>query len=99
MQFEFTAPLWLWKGEGGWHFLTLPGDVADEIEDLAERGAARGFGSMPVRVTIGGSTWDTSVFPSKEEASFVLPVKKAVRDREGLAAGVEASVHLEVRTT
>ncbi len=32
MTFEFTALLWLWKGEGGWHFLTLPPEVADVIE-------------------------------------------------------------------
>jgi len=97
VRFEFTAPLWLYRGKGGWHFITLPADIADEIEDLAASGAAKGFGSVPVRVTIGESTWETSLFPSNEKESFVLPVKKPVREREGLVAGDEATVVLEPR--
>ena len=44
-----------------WHFLTLPGDVSDEI--AAEGGPPEGFGSVRVVVTIGSTTWRTSVFP------------------------------------
>ena len=59
-----------------WHFLTLPQDVADEIEDMpVSRG---GFGSLRVDVTIGSSIWGTSIFPSKELGSFLLPLKKPV---------------------
>lgn len=99
MRFEFTAPLWLHDGDKGWHFITLPHDVADEIADLADQGHAKGFGSVPVQVTVGGSTWQTSVFPSKQDASFVLPVKKAVRVGEGIEHGDDVAVRLEVRTT
>ncbi len=94
MEWTFTADVWLWKADGAWHFLTLPEDVADEIEDLAvNRG---GFGSVRVEVTIGSSTWRTSLFPSKQVESFVLPLKKAVRVAEGLEEGSSCSVHLAV---
>ena len=90
--FEFISELWLYQGKAAWHFITLPPDVADEIDDVVgERG---GFGSVPVEVTIGTSTWMTSLFPDKRAASFVLPVKKAVRHAEGLEVDEPVSVRL-----
>jgi hypothetical protein len=38
-----------------------------------------------VEVTVGTSVWRTSLFPSTTEGAFVLPLKKAVRDLQGLA--------------
>jgi hypothetical protein len=48
-----------------------------------------------VEVTVGGCTWQTSVFPSKE-GNFVLPVKKAVRRAEDLLPGDPMTVGLRV---
>jgi hypothetical protein len=31
--YEFHAALWLNPGEAGWHFVTLPPDVADDIKE------------------------------------------------------------------
>lgn len=42
---------------------------------------------MKVGVTAGRTTWRTSVLPSKEAATFVLPVKRAVLKAEGLSVG------------
>jgi hypothetical protein len=92
---EFTAPLWKWDANAAWHFLTLPFDVTDEIDELTT-GKQGGFGSVPVRVTVGRTTWTTSVFPDKGRESFVLPVKAAVRKAEGLAEGTPANVRLEL---
>jgi hypothetical protein len=90
--FEFTSKLWLYPGDAGWHFITLPEDVADGIDEhVGERG---GFGSVPVEVTIGASTWKTSLFPDAKAGSFVLPVKRAIRQRERLEVDTEVSVRL-----
>jgi hypothetical protein len=101
--FRCTAPLWLWTGEsqGTWHFLTITGDPAAEIRThealrRLELGKGRGFGSVRVRARIGGSDWATSVFPSKETGGYVLPVKAVVRKAEGLTAGDEVEVELEL---
>lgn len=91
-EFEFTGTLWLYPGEAGWHFVTLPADVSDDIEE--EAGQRGGFGSVPVEVTIGETTWKTSLFPDKRAASFVLPVKKAVRQLERLEADAPVLVRL-----
>jgi hypothetical protein len=94
---EFSAPLWRWR-EGSWHFVTVPPDVSDEVDE-AVGDATGGFGSVRVEVTVGGSTWRTSLFPSAEEAAYVLPVKKAVRTAEGVAEGDAVAVALRLERT
>jgi hypothetical protein len=90
---EVTAPLWLWESNDSWHFLTVPEDASDEIADLAE-GRAGGFGSVRVEVTCGATTWLTSLFPSRQQAAYILPMKAAVRRAEGLAVGHPATVRI-----
>ena len=92
----FENELWLWPAEkGAWHFVTVPPEESDAVRMFAPD-TGRGFGSVRVRAAIGGSTWRTSVFPSKEHGGYILPVKAAVRAREGLAAGDRAAVTLDV---
>jgi hypothetical protein len=93
--FQFDAELWLYEGDAAWHFITLPEDISDQI-DARATGPRRGFGSVRVRVTIGATTWTTSVFPDSKRGAYVLPVKAEVRRREGLAAGARATVNLHV---
>ena len=93
--FEFSAPLWEWESRTTWYFVSVPDDVADDIEERFGRTAA-GFGSIRVEVTIGASTWRTSVFPSTSEKTYVLPIKKAIRKAEHLDDGTVADVALTI---
>ena len=43
MTFQFRAGLGLHTGESAWHFVTLPTDVADEIDDHTAGGADQPF--------------------------------------------------------
>ena len=94
MEWDFDAEVWLWKSNAAWHFVTVPEEVADEIEDMPVNWG--GFGSVRVEVTIGSSTWRTSLFPSKEVGSFVLPLKKSVRVAQGLGVGDTCTVRLRI---
>lgn len=91
---EVSAPVWQWPG-GNWFFLTVPDGVSDEIAEVTE-GTAGGFGSVRVEVTCGRTTWRTSLFPSSSARAYVLPMKKAVREAEGLADGMTASVRIRL---
>ena len=94
----FEGELFLWGGgEGSWHFVRVPGEVAADIDD-AVVGPRRGFGSLKVHARIGDTAWSTSIFPEKQEhgRTYVLPVKKAVRDREGILADDVVRVELEI---
>lgn len=93
--FEFVAPLWLYSGNGAWHFLTLPPEVGADIKDLTA-GLRHGFGSVRVAVTVGRTSWRTSIFPQSGTQTFLLPMKKAVRTAEHLRLGDEVPVQLEL---
>ena len=96
VEVEFEAELWVWDARRAdtWTFVTLPAEASSDIRDLG--GEPRGFGSRRVRVTIGGSMWNTSIFPDGGSECYVLPVKKAVRKAEQLEPGDVASVTVEL---
>ena len=93
----FEAELWIWDARRAdtWTFVSLPEDVSEEIRDRTAQ-PRRGFGSVRARVTIGGSRWTTSIFPSAETGTYVLPVKRSVRQTESLDAGDIARVRVEL---
>jgi len=91
-----TSLLWIWKGEaaGRWYLITVPEEQSDEIRAQAF-GSPRGFGSVRVEAKIDDVAWRTSVFPLNS-GGYLLPVKKEVRCRAGIAAGDEVTVRLEL---
>ncbi|GAA0339491.1 DUF1905 domain-containing protein [Actinoallomurus spadix] len=93
----FDAELWIWDARRAdtWTFVSLPIEASEDIRDLAG-GARRGFGSLRVRVTVGGSTWKTSIFPDSARGGYVLPIKRAVRTAEALDPGDTATVTVEL---
>lgn len=101
---NITATLWLWtsaNAPASWHFLTIEGEAAEAVNALAlmrrlEFGRKRGWGSMKVSATIGGTDWETSIFPEKSSGGWLLPIKAAVRKAEGLVTGDSVKVSLKV---
>ena len=89
----FTAPLWCDSG-GSWRFVTVPDDLSDVIR--FESGPPTGFGAVKVEVSVGATTWRTSLFPSAGRGNYVLPVKAAVRRAEGLLDGDPVPVALRL---
>ena len=107
--FSFTAELWEWTSRTSWYFVSVPQDHSAEIEDQPR--PPRGFGSVKVRVQIGGSSWETSIFPSSGTSSvvspesviqggavreYVLPIKKAVRTAERIEVTDRVAVTLQL---
>lgn len=93
----FDGQLWSWDARRAesWVFVTLPDDESEEIRDVAG-GVRRGFGSLRVRVTVGGTSWKTSIFPGGGGGAYVLPVKRPVRKAETLEVGDVATVTVEL---
>lgn len=89
------AKVWLYTGFAAWHFLTLPKDksamIAGEFAALK-----RGWGSLRVIVTIGKTSWKTSIFPDKKAGAYLLPLKADVRKKEKIAEGDMVDFLLEI---
>ncbi|AUX69273.1 hypothetical protein CHX26_06980 [Porphyrobacter sp. HT-58-2] len=92
------GPVWLWQGsdgaptKGAWYFLTIDGETAQAIRAGAVNAAA--WGSVYVEATVGGTTWRTSLFPSKAHGGWLLPLKAAVRKAEKIVDGTEVEAVL-----
>jgi len=89
-RFEISGTTSEWRTPGkpgaAWHFLTIEGQDATEIR-FAAMGQTGGFGSIKVTATIGGTRWQTSLFPHRESGGYLLPLKAAVRKAEGIGPG------------
>ncbi len=105
--YKFRAQLWIYRGSGtpssnagamrgSWYFITLPKKTSGIIKGLTAS-TRRGWGSVRVTVTIGQTTWRTSIFPDAKAGAYLLPVKAAVREKEGIEDGDRIAV--EVRTS
>lgn len=85
-RYRLTSKVWLYPGMAGWHFIPVPKkESADIKKKFGAR--ARGWGSLPVTVTIGKTSWSTSIFPDTKAGAYLLPLKAAVRKKEGIERG------------
>lgn len=81
--YNFQTKVWLYPGEAAWHFVTLPVEVAQDIEYYFAH-LKKGWGSLPVSVTCEKVTWQTSIFPDKKSSSYLLPLKAKVRQQANI---------------
>lgn len=95
-RYAFTAPLWQWKARRDeWFFVSLPEDLSDEITARTD-GLRGGFDSVPVDVTVGRTSWRTSIFPMGD-GRYSLPLKKTVRVAEGIEHDATVDVVIALR--
>lgn len=81
--YTITAKLWIYPGEhANWHFLTIPKKESALIKKNYGS-VSKGWGSLPVSVTIKKITWETSIFPDNKSGTYLLPVKAKVRTNAG----------------
>jgi hypothetical protein len=71
---EFTATLFRYPGHGGWTFAPVPKTYAPAV--------THAWGRTPVRATVDGQTWNTSVWRDKSGRTL-LAVPKRLRGAKG----------------
>ncbi len=87
--FTIKTKVWRWPGDGGWHFVTLDKKLSQDIRKVFTKGFVK------IRVEIGKSAWDTSLFPHKE-SGYLLCINKKIRSKEGIFEGDEVSIKIKV---
>jgi hypothetical protein len=93
--FEFTAPLGRHSGAGAWYFVSLPSEISDDIAEATAR-IRSGFGSVRITITVGATSWRTSIFPDSKTGTCVLPVKEVVWFAEKLEAGDDVRAQIQI---
>jgi hypothetical protein len=96
MELEMRRKVLLYEGgKIGWHLVLLPKGLSQDLRKFFA-GMERGFGSLPVEVTIGKTTWKTSIFPENKNGAFLLLLKAEVRKKENIRAGDMVSFRLSI---
>jgi hypothetical protein len=72
---EFTSTLERYPGKGGWTFAPVPKRHAPPV--------TRPWGRAPVRATVDGVEWDTSVWRDSKNDRSLLAVPKHARGGKG----------------
>lgn len=93
MQVSFSGQVWEWRGPAPYHFVTVPDDDAGRIKEV-EAMISYGWGMIPVSVTIGETSWTTSLWP--KDGAYVVPLKDAIRRAERISLGDTVSVRLDL---
>jgi hypothetical protein len=93
MEIEFTGVIWFWRGPAPFYFVTIPEPYSGDIKAIA-RFVTYGWGVIPVRVRIGQTEFQTSLFP--KEDLYIVPVKASVRQAEQIEEGDEVTIQLEI---
>lgn len=93
--FKITAKVWLYQGPSAWHFVSIPKATSQKISTTFDA-LKRGWGSLKVRITLGHSTWDTSIFPDKKTGEYFLPLKSQIRKKENISANDTIHFLLEI---
>ncbi|PIT86748.1 MAG: DUF1905 domain-containing protein [Candidatus Magasanikbacteria bacterium CG10_big_fil_rev_8_21_14_0_10_43_6] len=82
----YPTTLWRYQAENAaWFFLTIDPKESEKIK-ASNTKKKQGGGQIKVKVTIGKTTWHTSLFPGKGGV-YLLPVKVAVRRAENIQEG------------
>lgn len=96
--FKVKTKVFLWSRDaaGAWHFAVIPETISGEIKFLF-RHLKKGWGSLQVKVAIGETQWETSIFPDKKRNAYLLPLKASVRKAEDIKEGDTIELTLKIK--
>jgi hypothetical protein len=95
MDLEFSGEVFQWRGPAPFYYVAVPDEESDDIHAVSTR-VTYGWGVIPVRVRIGDTGWETSLFP--KDGRYLVPLKDAVRRVELIDDGDTVTVRLSIAT-
>ena len=91
VELRVTGEVFFWRGPSPFHFVAVDEVTSDVIHQIAAS-VTYGWGMIPCECVIGSTTYETALWP--KNGGYIIPLKKAVRDRESIAVGDEITVVL-----
>lgn len=84
----FRGRLFRYPGKGGWHFVPVPKKLAPPV--------SHGWGRTPVRATVEGREWRTSVWRGRDGRTL-LAVPAAIRGSKEDGDMIRVSIRADAR--
>ena len=91
VKYEFTAKPWQYAGKGGWHFVSLPKGLSEEIRKTF-KSEEEGWGRLKAIAKIGNSEWKTAIWFDNKSKSYLLPLKAEIRKKETMEIGKNTKI-------
>ena len=93
MQIQFNGAVIEWRGPAPFYFVAVPGDESADIEAIAAD-VTYGWGAIPASISIGVTTFRTSLFP--KDGGYLVPLKAAVRSAEHINLGQTVTLQVTI---
>ncbi len=93
--FDFEANLWKAGGNSGWHFVSLPIALSQEIRHLFQK-EEEGWGRLPVLACINDHEWATAIWFDTKNNRYLLPLKSEIRKKKNIQVGDTLFIRLKI---
>lgn len=93
VELELSGEIFYWRGPAPYYYVRVPERQSARIRAVANR-VTYGWGVIPVVAVIGDTDWRTSLFP--KDGGYLIPIKKMVRDAEGVDDGDIVGIRLTI---
>jgi hypothetical protein len=90
---HIQAKVWKFNGHAAWYFVNLDKGISAKIRESAIK---KSMGMVKVEAKIKKVTWGTSLFWSKRDESYILPLKKKIRYEVGILEGDTLKISLKL---
>ncbi|SCX80307.1 DUF1905 domain-containing protein [Flavobacterium caeni] len=91
LTYAFAGPLW--RHGSGWQFISVPAQMSAEIRRLLQN-EEEGWGRLKAVAQIGDTSWKTAIWFDTKQQTYLLPVKKEIREKNKIENGQTVSVSL-----
>ncbi len=92
VDFEVVGEIIEWRAPAPHLFVVMSEDDSSELREQPE--LSYGWGCIPARVTVGATTFSTSLMP--RDGRHLVPLKVAVRRAKDLGAGDTISLNVQI---
>lgn len=88
--FIINGKVEIFPQQGGWYYVGLPKKYTEIFKNQADRGL------VAVKITLGDTTWDSSIMP-KGDGTLFIALSKKVRQAEGVKLGDQIKLEFVLR--
>lgn len=92
--FTFKNVVWKDPVSAGWYFIDLDDVLSHKIKELPDKKVSK-LGLLKAVATIGSTSWETTLFPTKK-GNYVMSIVKNIRRKERIEDKDMLEVKIEI---